>query len=55
MTSEMDRTLNVVIDVLNELRIDLQEFAWLICEQLQIDGTLMRTANRVSKIFFSLF
>ena len=45
---------SLIIDVLNELRIDLQDVFWLICEQLNIDGTIIQTSDQVSYLHFFL-
>ena len=34
----MSQVLSTVTDVLHELRIDLQEFFWLVAQQLNIDA-----------------
>lgn len=44
----MDQLMRTVIDVLHELRIDLQDFAWLIAQQLRIDSVLVNASDQVS-------
>lgn len=39
--------MRTVIDVLQELRIDLQDFAWLIAQQLRMDAMLMNASDQV--------
>ena len=43
----MDQLIRSVIDVLQELRIDLQDFAWLIAQQLRIDSLLVNASDQV--------
>lgn len=43
----MEQFVRTVIDVLHELRIDLQDFAWLIAQQLRIDSVLMSATDQV--------
>ncbi|EFX80625.1 hypothetical protein DAPPUDRAFT_318222 [Daphnia pulex] len=47
----MDQLMRTVIDVLQELRIDLQDFAWLIAQQLRIDSVLVNASDQVLFIF----
>jgi hypothetical protein len=44
----MGQLMRTVIDVLQELRIDLQDFAWLIAQQLRIDSVLVNASDQVS-------
>jgi hypothetical protein len=44
----MDQLMRTVIDVLQELRIDLQDFAWLIAQQLRIDSVLVNASDQVN-------
>ena len=39
--------MTTVMEVLQELRIDLQDFAWLVAQQLRIDSTLIRVSEQV--------
>lgn len=43
----MDQVVRSVIEVLQELRIDLQDFAWLIAQQLRIDSLLVNASDQV--------
>jgi len=43
----MSQVLSTVSDILQELRIDLQEFFWLIAQQLNIDAVLIRASDQV--------
>ena len=43
----MNQFMNTVMEVLQELRIDLQDFAWLVAQQLRIDSTLLRVSDQV--------
>ncbi|XP_046461211.1 mitochondrial fission regulator 1-like isoform X2 [Daphnia pulex] len=47
----MNQLMRTVIDVLQELRIDLQDFAWLIAQQLRIDSVLVNASDQVLYIF----
>uniref|UniRef100_A0A0P6EUX5 Mitochondrial fission regulator n=1 Tax=Daphnia magna TaxID=35525 RepID=A0A0P6EUX5_9CRUS len=49
----MDHLMRTVIDVLQELRIDLQDFAWLIAQQLRMDAMLMNASDQIIFIFQS--
>ena len=46
----MSQVLSTVVDVLQELRIDLQDFFWLIAQHLHIDSTLVNISDQVFKI-----
>ena len=46
-SKEMNQVVSNVVDVLQELRIDLQDFMWLIAQQLRIDSALVRTSDQV--------
>ena len=39
--------MRTVMEVLQELRIDLQDFAWLIAQQLRIDNALVQASDQV--------
>ena len=43
----MSQVLSTVTDVLHELRIDLQEFFWLVAQQLNIDAVLIHASDQV--------
>lgn len=43
----MNQLVSNVVDVLQELRIDLQDFMWLIAEQLRIDSALVQASDQV--------
>jgi len=43
----MNELVSNVVDVLQELRIDLQDFMWLIAEQLRIDNFLIQASDQV--------
>ena len=43
----MDQLMRTVMEVLQELRIDLQDFAWLIAQQLRIDNALIQASDQV--------
>lgn len=43
----MDHAVTLVTDVLQELRIDLQDFLWLVAEQLHIDQPIQRVTDQV--------
>lgn len=44
---KMNELVSNVVDVLQELRIDLQDFMWLIAEQLRIDNFLIQASDQV--------
>ena len=48
----MSQIVATVLDVLNELRIDLQDFAWLIAQQLGIDSLVVNASDQVYLIFY---
>ena len=48
----MSQALSTVVDVLQELRIDLQEFFWLIAQQLNIDTVLIHASDQVFTFTF---
>ena len=46
--------MRTVMEVLQELRIDLQDFAWLIAQQLRIDNALVQASDQVYFIIVML-
>lgn len=49
--NKMNELVRNVVDVLQELRIDLQDFMWLIAEQLRIDNFLIQASDQVVFVF----
>lgn len=43
----MSQVVATVLDVLNELRIDLQDFAWLLAQQLGVDSFVVNASDHV--------
>ena len=43
----MSQVLSTVVDVLQELRIDLQDFFWLVAQQLNLDAVIVHASDQV--------
>jgi len=42
----MSQVLSTVVDVLQELRIDLQDFFWLVAQQLNLDAVIVHASDQ---------